>query len=277
MQLNFSPLRYPGGKSVLTSHFIEVIKKNKLSNITYVEPFAGGAGAALSLLFLEYVDSIWINDADYNIYAFWFSVLNHSEEFIDLINRTEINIENWYYFKSILNNQKEYDILTLGYATFYLNRCNHSGILNAGPIGGKTQKGKWKIYARFNKKELIKRIIKISNYKDRIFLTNSDALHLFPSLKEKYFLIYFDPPYYKNGKELYLNYFSDIEHEKLSSKINSLDNNWILTYDNTPEIIKLYESKRHRFFNLNYSANKHKLGKEIIFYSDNIKIPQSIM
>jgi DNA adenine methylase len=70
-----SPLRYPGGKAVLVKFLAEVIVNNRLQDGIYAEPYAGGAGAALSLLFSEHVHRIVLNDADPCVYAFWDTIL----------------------------------------------------------------------------------------------------------------------------------------------------------------------------------------------------------
>jgi DNA adenine methylase len=271
-----SPLRYPGGKSCLTKHFVELIKLNNLSNKTYVEPFAGGAGAALSLLFLEFINSIWINDADYNIYCLWYSILNDTEEFIKKISKCKVNINTWKKAKILINNNQNHSKLEIGFSTFFLNRCNHSGIINAGPIGGIEQEGKWKIDARFNKSDLINRITKIANYKERINTSNLDASILLNKINSDNYFFYLDPPYYKKGKELYLNYYEPEDHAMLSNDINKLNTSWVLSYDNTPEITKLYMDKRHKTFDISYSANKTKRGSEILFYSNQLIIPENI-
>ncbi len=75
LNVSYSPLRYPGGKSCLSYFLAELIDLNKVKGGTYYELYAGGAGAALSLLFNDIVSKIVINDADYRIYAFWHSIL----------------------------------------------------------------------------------------------------------------------------------------------------------------------------------------------------------
>ena len=81
-----SPLRYPGGKAILGTFFKEVLAQNKIDG-TFCEAYAGGSGAALDLLFSNKVSQIILNDADYHIYAFWYSVLNYTEEFINVLKR----------------------------------------------------------------------------------------------------------------------------------------------------------------------------------------------
>ena len=138
----YSPLRYPGGKKKLVNYFKEIVVKNDLCGGVYVEPFAGGASIALSLLIDGYVSKIIINDFDRSIYAFWHSILNRTEEFCKLIEETPITIEVWKKQKEIQKEKNRYDLLSLGFSTFFLNRTNRSGILKAGVIGGLNQNGK---------------------------------------------------------------------------------------------------------------------------------------
>lgn len=65
-----SPLRYPGGKGKVADYFKQIFRDNSLYDGVYVEPYAGGASVALSLLFNEYVSKIIINDIDRSIFAF---------------------------------------------------------------------------------------------------------------------------------------------------------------------------------------------------------------
>ena len=84
-------------------------------------------------------------------------------------------MEEWNYHKERFN--KSQNILELGFSTFYLNRTNVSGVIKGGVIGGKEQKGNYKIDARFNKEGLIKRIIKISEKKENITISNKNAIN----------------------------------------------------------------------------------------------------
>jgi DNA adenine methylase len=273
LKFHYSPLRYPGGKTFLFPFFDKVMKGNQLKNTTYVEPFAGGAGAALALLFLEKVDSIVINDYDRAIYSFWKSAIHHTEKFIDKVCLTPVTIEEWRKQKEIYNNpkSKQFD---LGFATFFLNRTNISGILNGGPIGGVNQTGKWKIDARFNKEKLIEKIIQLSSYKNRIFVYNKDGVDLINEyLNKKNVFIYLDPPYYEKGATLYLKHYQKSDHKTLADQLNkNPDSFWLLTYDNKKEIRSLYENRRIINFSLNYNAYKSRVGKEIMVVSDALSV-----
>jgi len=274
----YSPLRYPGGKGKLVPYFKQIIRDNLLLGCTYVEPYAGGASVSLSLLLDGYVSKIVINDIDRSIYAFWYSILNDTEKFCKLIRNTPVNVEIWKMQKAKQRNKDKCSLLELGFSTFFLNRTNRSGILDAGVIGGVNQTGKWKIDARYNKDELINRIKMIASYKSRIELYNLDAVKLIKLLAKKLSkntLFYFDPPYFVNGKNLYLNHYLDSDHKKLFNVILDLkEQNWVLTYDNVRQIKNLYSQYRQKKYNLRYSASLVGIGQELMIFSDNLYIPR---
>lgn len=274
----YSPLRYPGGKGKVADYFKRIFQDNLLYDAVYVEPYTGGASVALSLLFNEYASKIVINDIDKSIYAFWHSVFNNTEALCKLISDTPVNIDTWERQKYIQKHKKCFGLLNLGFSTFFLNRTNRSGIINAGVIGGKEQKGKWKMDARFNKQELIRRIERIADYKSRIELHNEDAVSLIrkllPNLPDKT-LIYFDPPYYVKGKELYLNFYKHDDHQSIASEINQIQSQkWIVTYDNVAPIKQLYSGYRQVYYSLCYSAALPSKGEEVMIFSDNLYIPK---
>lgn len=270
---HFSPLRYPGGKTCLFPFLGNVIKENKLESVTYVEPFAGGAGAALALLYLEKVDRIVINDFDKAIYSFWKSAIFDSERFIKKIFNVPVNVNEWRKQKAININDVS-SCFDLGFSTFYLNRTNISGVLDARPIGGLNQKGKWKIDARFNKVTLAERVRQLSEYKNRITVLNEDGLKLIDDyLNRKNVFMYLDPPYFDKGATLYLNHYQVDDHEALAKKLNeNPESFWVLTYDDKPEIKSLYLKRRTVDFSLAYNVREARKGKEIMIMSDILSI-----
>jgi len=271
-----SPLRYPGGKRKLENQIINLIQINNYENGIYVEPFAGGAAVALKLLFDGHVKSIHINDLDYSIYCFWKSVTEYNSELIELIYNTPVNTSEWIKQKEIQGKFNDSTILELGFSTFYLNRTNVSGIIKGGIIGGLEQKGKYKIDARFNKINLVERIKAIGNYAASIEVTNLCVRELIIEkllhTSEKKF-IYFDPPYYEKGPELYRNHLVNEDHLEIAEMIKGIKNHyWVVTYDNVPEINEMYSSVRSKSYSLNYSAGRVSKGKEVMFFSDNLKL-----
>lgn len=271
---NISPLRYPGGKTKLYFFVKELIRENNCK--TYIEPYAGGAGVALKLLLHNDVQKIMINDFDKAIYSFWYSVLNYTDELVKKIEETPITMEEWYIQKNIYENKANSNsILELGFATLFLNRTNRSGILKAGVIGGKSQDGNYKLDCRFNKIELIRKIKKIASLKSRIKLYNLDAEAFIRRniSKTKDSFTFFDPPYYKKGPGLYTNFYNHEDHLSLSETIkNSMkDKNWILTYDLSDEIFRMYKDYSYKMYYLNYSVARPGKGIEYIFYSNYLK------
>ncbi len=273
-----SPLRYPGGKASFTEFFGDVLEKNDLCGGLYAEPFAGGAGAAIGLLVSGYVDRIAINDGDPRVYSFWKTVIGNTTKLIKKIEATAVTLEEWERQRAIYLNPEGKSHLALGFASFFLNRCNRSGILvNGGPIGGKHQQGKWKLDVRYNKKELIERIDRIAEYGDRVMVFGEEA-EVFMSMVPKLAdgdpsLIYLDPPYFDKGRLLYMNHFAPEDHVHLGGLVKSMKSKWLMTYDNCPEIRHIYSWANCKRFSLKYSAYESRDGGEVLIWPDNLKMP----
>ncbi|MDR7908842.1 DNA adenine methylase [Bacillus velezensis] len=272
--MNPSPFRYPGGKYKLYSFVKELIQVNNCS--TYIEPFGGGSAISLGLLFDKSVKKVIINDYDYSIYILWYCILYKTDDLINLILEKPITIDEWYIQKSIRENVENHDPLKIAYSTLFLNRTNRSGIIDkAGPIGGYDQSGTYKIDCRFNKEQVIKKIIRISQYKNRIRLTNYDAMDFIDEviLGTRNSFTFFDPPYYKKGQRLYTNFYNHGDHVNLSKAIKQTLKNrkWIVTYDTAAEIKKMYSNMPYVRFNLSYTLQSKRSGSEFMFFSKKIK------
>lgn len=271
-----SPLRYPGGKQKLTPFVVEIINANQLWGCDYVEPYAGGAGVAIELLFSGAAQKIHLNDACPAIHAFWSCVLDDAELLCRRISRAWLDVREWRTQREVLSRPAEFSTADVGFAAFYLNRVNRSGILSGGVIGGLEQHGKWKIDARFPKEELIRRIEAIHARREDITLHGMDAgkyfeLHI-PTLPRKT-LIYCDPPYFRKADRLYLNHYKPADHEKMARTIQRSRKKWLVSYDSAPEIIALYDKRRHFIYDLQYNAGKAYKGKEVFVFADSLSIP----
>jgi DNA adenine methylase len=243
--VHFTPLRYPGGKGKLSHYVKRIIEVNGLSDGKYVEPYAGGCGVGLELLFHEYVSEIFLNDISPFIHSFWWSVLNRSDELCRRIVDTPVTPEEWKIQKNVLTHYHEFDPLSVGFATFFLNRTNRSGILNGGMIGGKDQSGPWKIDARYNASELAFRIESIAKLKHRINLSSKDAAEFIAegtSVWPSKTLIYCDPPYYRKGRALYYDFYQHDDHVRIAKLMieDVVEQRWIVSYDNVDEIRAMY-------------------------------------
>jgi DNA adenine methylase len=273
----YSPLRYPGGKNKLSKFIALICEKNNI-NGHYIEPYAGGASVALHLLINKHMKEVTINDYDRAIYAFWYSILNDTDRFCRKIMLVNVNVKNWQKFKKIHRNKKEASLFDLGFATFFLNRTNRSGIIDGGIIGGLNQEGTYKIDCRFNKKELVKRIKLIAKHRENIHLYNLDALELIKKLKfnKKNTIFYFDPPYYLKGPSLYLSHYKHEDHKEVSERIQNMKNTkWVVSYDNTPEIKTLYIVPNKQEYSFFHTAYETREGKEVLFFSKGLFVPKT--
>lgn len=271
-----SPLRYPGGKAKLFPFFSELIKENRLFCAEYCEPYAGGAGLAIQLLTHGFVDRIAINDIDESIYAFWYSALNSTAEFCELIDDTPVTVEEWYRQKEIWVGADIGNKLALGFSAYFLNRTNRSGIIEgAGPIGGYAQAGEWKIDVRLNKKAQIKNLKMLAKYQDQITVSNLDALVFFrQSIARQNALIYLDPPYYVKGHKLYKNFYEHNDHIQIAQELaQHRTAKWVVSYDDVEEIRKAYQAFNPITYSLNYSAGEKSVGSEVIYLSDKLISP----
>lgn len=274
MPVTKSPLRYPGGKTQLSGFLKNLLEINKMKNVIYCEPFSGGFGAGMELLFSNEVDSIIINDLDLGIYSIWYAIIHDCEQFVNMINETPITIEEWHNQKEIysaLITNDSYSI-DLAFATFFLNRTNRSGIISGGPIGGYEQTAKDLIDCRFNQEKLIIKIKNINEKRDRIQLYNLEANELIENvllnINPENLFVFFDPPYYKQGKNLYTNFFDHNNHVELQECIELLDNyKWITTYDYEENIKEIYNDYPTLEYKIQYSANRVRKEKEYLFHS----------
>ena len=230
----YTPLRYPGGKRRLAPLVMCFLEANGMRDIEYVEPFAGGASVALALLFGEYAATIHINDLSRPVYAFWHSVLNDTDRLCRRIEETDVTLDEWRRQRTVFKAQEDADLSELGFATFFLNRTNRSGILAGGVIGGQNQTGEWSLDARFAKRDLLQRIRRIGRYRNRIKLYRQDARDftrsVVASLGDNVFAFY-DPPYIANGADLYLNEYKLEDHRHLANCIMQTQCHWTVTYD----------------------------------------------
>ena len=238
-----SPLRYPGGKGKVANFLKVLVIENELFDFEYVEPYAGGASVALSLLFEDYVQTIRINDLNPGVYAFWRLATQSADKLCRWITDASLTIDEWNHQRCIYNDESA-DPDELGFATFYLNRTNRSGIISRGSvIGGVAQTGRWVIDARFNRSALIARIQKIARFAGRIIVSRCDAEALLGQLANDGVdrLYYLDPPYFVKGSRLYDNGYEAADHRRLRSILGETRQPWLISYDSAPEIVKMYQ------------------------------------
>jgi len=274
-----TPLRYPGGKQKLWPFLLEILEANGLDGGEYVEPYSGGAGVAMELLLRGHVSKVHLNDSCPAVSAFWHSILNETEKFCRKISRASLTVEEWKKQREVFRSRETADRFDLGYAFFFLNRCNRSGILNGGLIGGLKQEGRWKLDARFTRNDLISRVEEIGGKRTAIRIRNWDAekyLKTYVPRLPRNTLVYCDPPYYKKADRLYPNYYSHSDHEQLARVIQrDVKVPWVVSYDSCEEVAANFEYRVQIEYKLQYNAAKAYKGSELFVFSDDLYLPYS--
>jgi len=277
-----SPLRYPGGKASLVDFLTDVIDLNDLRGRPYFEPYAGGAGAALTLLKTEVVSEISINDADPRLFAFWRSVLVHSDRFVDSILSVPLTIDEWNRQREICARPDAHSQFAVGFAAFFMNRCNRSGVLaGAGPIGGHSQSGKWRLGVRFNRETLAERILEIYRMRSGIHVSGQDAIvflkkNLPMGNARKSVFVYLDPPYVKKGRRLYMNSYKGRDHAGVARYLNTQKQlPWLLSYDDDALIRRLYRWRHVFNLPIRYSLQQKRSADELIVCPDYLALPRT--
>lgn len=273
-----SPLRYPGGKTQLSPFVIDLVRANDLYGGVYAEPFAGGAGIAWRLLLNGDMTEVWLNDIDPAIFAFWDAVVNRPDPLCERILRTDVTIEEWHWQRAVLGNPQAKP-LDLAFATLFLNRTNRSGILKGGVIGGKAQTGDYKMDCRFNKADLVAKIQRIHIYRDVVRLSRLDAekcLRQWDNELPRRALVNIDPPYFTQGRDLYLSFYNPEDHARLARRVRNLAVPWMLTYDDTPEIEALYTGLPVYRKSLTYYAQVKRQASELLVLAPTLRPPEAL-
>jgi len=264
-----SPLRYPGGKASLAGLFADLIAELSIAQATYVEPYAGGVGAGIALLREGLIDKLVINDFDPAVHAFWHSVTARTDELISMIADVPLTIDEWHRQRTIYRAANAENLLELGFAFFYLNRTNRSGVLTGGVIGGLTQQGNYKIDARFNRETLIRRIEAIGELSSRVTVMSRDGRSVIREYADRHdVFMYIDPPYVQAGSRLYLNAFEGRDHKALADVVGEVKGaHWLMTYDVDPLIERLYKEHFQSRYELYYSAKNYIKSDELMIAS----------
>lgn len=276
--INQSPLRYPGAKWRLEPFFYELLRRNKLFDANYVEPYAGGGSLAIALLLRGAISEIHLNDLDRGVYGFWHSIVHHSLEFKHRVRRTPLSIPQWLKQRETYRARNSADLFDVGFAAFYMNRTNRSGILDGGVIGGLNQRGSYKMDCRFNRTELARRIDQISRFRSQIHVSRHDAgkwlTRLGTTLSARS-LVYLDPPYFHKARDLYMNWYQPDDHATVAKTVTTaLSTPWVVSYDDVPEVRRLYRASRRRGYLQRYSVATPRRGQEIFFFSPALAIPK---
>lgn len=266
-----SPLRYPGGKSRSIKKIIEYLPENFSE---FREPFVGG-GSLFIYLKQQYPHlKIWINDLNPELFLFWKTAQSDLEKMVKEI----FDIKNSYLDGKKLFNEltnvtvDELSDFERAVRFFVLNRITFSGTVESGGFS------KQAFYKRFTESS-IERLEKLESILPNIKITNIDYSYLLKSTSKNIFL-FLDPPYFTATKSKLYGKKGELHttfnHERFSKLMKDCYSNWLITYDDCPEI-----RANFRFFNLyewevqygmnNYKQNNAAKGQELFILNYKIK------
>jgi len=249
--------RYPGGKTRILSRLLDIFRKNNISTYDiYAEPFVGGGSVALKVATEFPSMRIVVNDKDEWISSFW-EVIKSKDESYTLSEMVKEYTPNINLFYELRNTTPE-NVIDKAFYSIFFNRTTFSGILNAGPIGGRNQVSEWGIGCRFNSKYLSKTIIKIHELlSGRLEVYNEDYTILLEKYDGSFF--YLDPPYFVKGNSLYREGMELTDHLILASSLEKMSN-WVLSYDNCSDIREIYSWAHQEAIDSRYSIKGKKTG-----------------
>ncbi len=226
-----SPFRYPGGKTWFVPYIRKWLKTFG-ADIELIEPFAGGGIVSLTAAFENLAKNITMVEKDEDIAAVWRTILGDQGKWLaEQIVNFEINTQN---IKAVLNEHPA-SLRERAFITILKNRLHHGGILaqGAGLIkNGENGKG---LRSRWYPETLKKRITDIAFVKNKINFIQGDGLEIIEkNIDRKNVVFFIDPPYTKAGRRLYK--YHEIDHEKLFDLAKHINGDFLITYDDAPQI-----------------------------------------
>jgi DNA adenine methylase len=245
--------RYPGGKGKLVPLLLEILPQ--LDGRDFHDVFVGGGSVALGVA-KKYPDCrLRLNDFDENIASFWkmFTGGYSFARLYALLERTP-TIELFQELRAFT----PFTVEEKAYLAIFFNRTTFSGIAMASPIGGLKQTSQWTVDCRYSFDRLHKEIERVRQLLEgRVSVANKSVTNYLTTHVENDSVMYLDPPYYKQGKNLYPVYMQHSEHAWLASALQRF-NQWILSYDACPEVDELYAWAKKREVSLLYSIRGRK-------------------
>jgi DNA adenine methylase len=240
-----SPFRYPGGKTWLVPHVQQWMISRPKRPAEFIEPFAGGAIIGLTVAFEHLADHVTLVELDHQVAAVWKTILEGDYEWLaNEILEFDLTSES----VEVVLSQPNTSTQELAFQTILKNRVNRGGILAPGAGKIKTGENGKGMKSRWYPETLAKRILNIGNIRERISFIEGDGLGVLEENAERKDAVFFiDPPYTAGGKNagarLYAHYA--VDHARLFSVAEGLEGDFLMTYDNAPEIQTLAE--RHGF------------------------------
>lgn len=239
-----TPFRYPGSKNkilpVIGQHLYPLVEKKSF----YFDGFVGGGSVLLDIATKFPDKKLIANDLDFGVSQFWNLMGNSFEwEISQLKNMLACKptVDMYYHLRN-LKEAPIYSRIDAAFRALFFNRTSFSGDMRRGasPIGGRHQKSKYTVDCRYNADKLIDKIERIHELlRGRLVVESRDILAT-DHIENDDMAAYLDPPYFVAGKMLYEQGMKTEDHRKLADKLKGRTN-WVLSYDNAPQITALYD------------------------------------
>lgn len=258
-----TPLRYPGGKSKAIKQIIEYLPK-KFSE--YREPFIGGGSLFIYLKQHFPHLKIWINDLNRELFLFWKIAQSDLTPLVEEVRRIKSSCTEGRDLFAELTDRDVENLSDFERAVrfFVLNRITFSGTVESG---GFSQEA---FHKRFTDSS-IERLVKLSKILEGVEITNLDYNEVL-KLSGKDVFIFLDPPYLGATKsKLYGkkgNLHTGFDHHRFADNLKECRHQWLITYDDSPEIRENFKFANIYEWELQYGMNNYKKnnaakGKEL--------------
>ena len=253
-----SPLRYPGGKTWLVPHLRSWLSELNAKPEVLVEPFAGGAIVSLTAVMEELVDRCVMSEIDPDVAAFWKAALWHSDELIECVHAFLPTREN----VTLLNGMVPETVVDRGFRTLVLNRTRRGGILAKGASlarAGEAGKG---VASRWYPSTISRRIKAISRVAHRIDFREGDGMEVLEQLTNgpnSRTVVFVDPPYTAAGKGAGKRLYNHnlVDHQRLFRLLTQTDADFLVTYDQSVEILELIRNHCLQVKRVNMKSTHH--------------------
>jgi DNA adenine methylase len=230
-----SPFRYPGGKTWFVPYLRDWLRSKSKLPTRFIEPFGGGGIISLTVAFERLAKHAVFAELDPGVAAVWRVVLNgHAEWLAKEILGFELSKEN---VRRVLDASAE-TVREKAFQTILRNRVQRGGIMAAGAGLVKTGENGRGLMSRWYPETLARRIREINHLKDRLTFVEGDGFALLEEQRaDKDAVFFIDPPYTLAARRLYTRW--QIDHRRLFAAMRTCQGDFLMTYDNTPEIAAL--------------------------------------
>lgn len=236
-----SPFRYPGGKTWLVPYIRDWLRSKRTRPSRLIEPFAGGGIISLTTAFEGLARHVIFAELDKSVASVWRVVLNGQAEWLaKQILNFDLTLQN----VKVVLKQEAPDLREKAFQTILRNRVQRGGILADGAGLIKTGENGRGLNSRWYPETLARRIREINQQKDKMTFVEGNGFDLIEEHKaDAEAAFYIDPPYTIAARRLYKVWQTD--HTKLFAAMAGCRGDFLMSYDNTAEIVSL--AKEHGF------------------------------